>query len=102
MGAYPLQFLSELFRCRAVFVLRTFQLRLGLLCRLLVLVLVGRRGCGQRGVSLACRRILLEDMRVAAFVFWYQILRLHLSCDLAVVSIFVWGGVGDVTRTRRG
>ena len=89
-GGYPLRFLSKLFRCRAVFVPWSFQLRLGLLCLLLVLVLVGRRGGGQRGVCVACRRILLEDMRVAAFVFWlYQILWLDRSCGLAVVSIFV-------------
>ena len=88
-GGYPLQFLSKLFRCWAVFVLRTFQLLLGLLCLLLVLVLVGRRGCGQRGVCVACRRILLVDMRFVAFMCWYQILRLDLSCDPAVVSIFV-------------
>ena len=72
-----------------MFVLRTFQLRVGLLYLLLVLALAGRRGCGQRGVCVACRWILLEDMRVTAFVFWYQILRLDFSCDLAVVSIFV-------------
>ena len=40
-GGYPLRFLSKLFRCRAVFVPWSFQLRLGLLCLLLVLVLVG-------------------------------------------------------------
>ena len=89
-GRYPLRFLSKLFRCRAVFVPWPFQLRLGLLCLLLVLVLVGRRGGGRRGVCVACRQILLEDMRVAAFVFWlYQILRLGRSCGLAVVFIFV-------------
>jgi hypothetical protein len=68
-GGYPLPLLSKLFRCRVVFVLRTFQLRLGLLCLLLALVLVGQRGCGQREVCTACRRILSEDMRVAASVF---------------------------------
>ena len=74
----------------AVFVPWSFQLRLGLLCLLLVLVLVGRRGGGQRGVCVACRRILLVDMRVAAFVFWlYRILWLDRSCGLAVVFIFV-------------
>ena len=89
-GGSPLRFLSKLFRCRAVFVPWLFQLRLGLLCLLLVLVLVGRRGGGQRGVCVACRRILLVDMRVAAFVFWLvQILRLGRSYGLAVVSIFV-------------
>ena len=40
------------------------------------------------------RRILLEDMRVAAFVFWlYQILRLDLSCGLVqwcVHSCLAW------------
>ena len=45
-----------------MFVPWSFQLRLGLLCLLLVLVLVGRRGCGQRGVCVACKWILLEDM----------------------------------------
>ena len=77
-------------RCRTVFVQQSFQLRLGLLCLLLVPVLVGRRGGRQRGVCVGCRRILLKDMRVVAFVFCFvQILRLCRSCGLAVVSIFV-------------
>ena len=53
-----------------MFVQQSFQLRLGLLCLLLVPVLVGRRGGRQRGVCVGCRRILLKDMRVVAFVFF--------------------------------